>query len=362
MKRIALSHDWLNGMRGGEKCLEVLCELYPDSDIFTLFHERGKVSETIARHPIHVSRVQNFPGATQWYRYYLPLFPVSIEAFDLKGYDLVISTSHCVAKGIKKAAGAVHISYCFTPMRYAWALFDDYFGRQDGFSRAGINFFMNKLKDWDLKSNERVDHFVAISEHVRQRIKRFYQREAEVIYPPVDTDFYTPGQSSEKEDFYLIVSALVPYKKIDAAIEAFNRLGKKLVIIGAGPEMGRLRKLAKRNVQFLGWQSDEALRNYYRKTKALIFPGEEDFGIVPVEIQACGGFVIALCKGGALETVNEGKTGLFFDGADNSSLDVAVERFEAGRWDGNQARQNALRFGRERFKKEMKQIVDRVLA
>jgi glycosyltransferase involved in cell wall biosynthesis len=359
---IAFSHDWLNGMRGGEKCLEAFCELYPHGDIFTLFYEKGKVSEILSNRRITVSYLQRFPKIFTHYRHYLPLFPGGVESFDLKNYDLVISTSHCVAKGAVKKKSAFHLCYCFTPMRYAWGFFEEYFGDKKPPTKKIISFFLNQLKVWDLKSNQNIDHFVAISHHVRKRIEDFYQRAADVIYPPVDTDFYTPDPAIKREDFYLIVSALVPYKKIELAIDAFNRLGKPLVIIGDGPQRKKLETLAQKNVTFLGWQSNEILREYYRKARALVFPGEEDFGIVPVEVQACGGGVIAYAKGGALETVIEGKTGEFFGQTNAESLEEAIRRFEKKHFDGSDSRQNALRFGRQRFKQEMKEKIRALLA
>ena len=360
--KVALSHDWLNGMRGGEKCLEAFCELYPDSTIHTLFYDKGKLSDLIARRPILTTRLQNFPNIFTQYRNYLPFFPKAIEAFDLKGYDLILSTSHCVAKGIRKQNGALHVCYCFTPMRYAWGFFEEYFGRKDVFSKWLITYFMKRLKAWDLRSNQNVDHFVAISHHVKNRIRDFYNKEAEVVYPPVNTDYFMPDGAKGTEDFYLIVSALVPYKRIDLAIEAFNKLGRRLVVIGDGPLRKALEKKAGRNIKFLGWQPDEVLRDYYRRTRALIFPGEEDFGIVPVEVQACGRFVIAFGRGGVLETVLEGKTGLFFHEVSVESLCAAVLGFEKENFNPEDARANAVRFGRERFKSEIKNMIQSLLS
>ncbi|MBI3315985.1 MAG: glycosyltransferase [Candidatus Omnitrophica bacterium] len=360
--RVAFSHDWLNGMRGGEKCLEALCEAFPDSDIFTLFYEREKISSALAGHKIITSFLQRFPGIRAFYRHCLPFFPKAVETFRLEGYDLVISTSHCVAKGIRKNKNAFHLCYCFTPMRYAWGFFDEYFGKRSAVERAAIGFIMNRLKRWDAKSSGRVDHFVAISDHVKRRIEKYYHRHAEVVYPPADTDFFSPSADAAPEDFYLVVSALVPYKRVDLAVRAFNELGRRLVIIGDGPEKHTLQKMALANIQFLGWQPDETLRYYYRRARALIFPGEEDFGITPVEAQACGRFVIAYGCGGALETVLENKTGVFFKEPSAQALLEAVRRFETRDWRSEEARANALRFNKERFKTEMTRLIRDLMA
>lgn len=349
-------------MRGGEKCLEVFCELYPDSPIYTLFCEPEKISETIKSHSIHASRVQQFPFVRTHYRYYLPFFPGAMKGLRVDDCDLVLSTSHCAAKGLSKPSGARHICYCFTPMRYAWPLFDDYFGGKGRVSRAVIRRVIERLKRWDLSVNDGVDRFVAISEHIRRRIGEFYGREADVIYPPVDTVYFTPDESAKREDYYLIVSALVPYKRLDLAVRAFKRLGRRLVVIGSGPESAVLRREAGPRTEFLGWQSDAAIRNHYRRARALVFPGEEDFGIVPVEMQACGGPVIALGRGGALETVAAGMTGVFFETPTEDALGDAVTRFEKASFSAIEARANALRFGRERFKDETRAYIEKAMA
>ncbi len=360
--RVVLSHDWLNGMRGGEKCLEGFCELYPDSPIYTLFYERGKISETIAKHPIHTSALQHFPNVFSLYRYYLPMYPRAIESFRPDDHELLISTNHCVAKGLKKKKPARHICYCFTPMRYAWGFFDEYFGKKSKISQWAIRSVIDQMRDWDLRSNDGVDHFIAISRHIKERIFRCYGREAEVVYPPVDTDFYTPDPGVQPEDFYLIASALVSYKKINLAIRVFNRLGRRLVIIGDGPERKFLEAHASKNIRFLGWQPNEVLRDYYRRANALVFPGEEDFGIVPVEAQACGRFVIAYAAGGALETVLDQRTGLFFKSPDEAGLEQAILDYETRNFLPQHARENALRFSRLRFKSEIRSMIDRLLS
>jgi glycosyltransferase involved in cell wall biosynthesis len=359
--KVALSHDWLNGMRGGEKCLEILCDLYPQAPIYTLFYEKEKVSDRIRRHRIVPSWLRRFPSVFTRYRYYLPFYGAAIRSFNLKKYDLILSTSHCVAKGVRKNKKALHICYCFTPARYAWGFFDEYFGGMNWFSRILIRRTLKRFRKWDLKSNDFVDHFVAISRHVQERIRRCYRRESEVIYPPVDTVYYTPDGVTLRNDDYLVISALVPYKRIELAVRVFNRLGRKLVIIGDGPDRKKLQATAKKNIRFLGWQADSVLRDHYRRSRALIFPGEEDFGIVPVEAQACGCPVIAYGRGGALETVLENETGIFFQEAKEKALAEAIQRFEYASWIPEYARKNAERFSKERFQMEIKSMIQQQL-
>ena len=360
VSKVIFAHDWLNGMRGGEKCLELMTAQYPDSPIYTLFYEKEKVSQEIASHPVRASWLSHFPGAQKNYRSFLPLYPTAIESFRLPPCDLVLSMSHCVAKSINKPKRAVHVSYCFTPMRYAWGFFEEYFGRKDFVQKWTIRAMLKHLRDWDRASAARVDHFVAISQHIRDRIKRCYSRESEVIYPPVNTKFYEPDHRARTEDFYLVVSALTPYKRVDLAVLAAKKLGKKLIVIGEGPERKRLETLAAGSAEFLGWQPDEVLRDHYRRAKALLFPGEEDFGIVPVEAQACGCFVIAHGKGGALETVLRDETGVFFDELEADSLAAAIQRFEGRTWNPDAPRKNAARFSNDRFIMEMKSMIQRV--
>lgn len=358
--RVAFSHDWLNGMRGGEKCLEAISEMYPQAEIFTLFLDRSKVSGALLKKVIHTSFLQSWPASRTAYRYYLPFFPAAIGSFKPLTHDLVISTSHCAAKGIRKSVGSKHLCYCFTPMRYAWGFFNDYFGARDRLTQSMLQGLLGRLRKWDVRANQNVDRFVAISQHVKERIRLFYDREAEVVYPPAETEFYTPDLVLPKEDHYLIVSALVPYKRTDLAVRAMKRLGRKLVVIGDGPECRALQKEADARVRFLGWQPDEVIRDHYRRARALIFPGEEDFGIVPVEAQSCGLPVIAYGKGGALETVSE-KTGVLFNEPTEAALIDAVERFEATLFEPVEARANALRFGRRRFQDEMKAAVSQLM-
>ncbi len=358
--KVALIHDWLTGMRGGEKCLEVLSEIYPEADLYTLFIFKEKVSERIKRLNIKTSFLQGIPGLKRFYRYFLPFFPMAIESFNLKEYDLVISISHCVAKGIIPMPDTLHLSYCLTPMRYIWDMEQDYFGGKKGLKRLLLTPLLNYLRMWDVSSSQRVDEFFAISQHVQQRIKKYYRRDSTLIYPPVDCDFFTPSyDSSSKGDFFLMVAALAPYKRVDLAIEAFNRSGQRLLIIGDGPLLPSLKKRVKKNVELLGWLKDEEVREYYRRCQALIFPGEEDFGIVPLEAQACGRPVIAYGRGGVLETVipypQKGATGIFFNSLTPESIIEAVSLFErvANHFDQEGIRKNALRFDKKRFKDEI---------
>jgi glycosyltransferase involved in cell wall biosynthesis len=362
-REVALAHDWLNGMRGGERCLELIAGEFPEATIYTLLWCPEALSEELRRHKTVVSGLSRVPGFTKHYRLFLPLFPWAIERFRvLEDTKLVISTSHCVAKGIRAPKGARHLCYCFTPMRYAWALADEYFGSR-GLKRAVVDGMLARLRRWDAESAGRVDRFVAISEHVRKRIAAHYGREAGVVYPPADTGFFTPGRVEPGEvaaaagveeswvagGYDLVVSALVPYKRIDLAVRAAEATGRRLVVAGAGGEEGKLRRLAGPNVRFAGRPGDEAIRTLYRGCRCLVFPGEEDFGIVPVEVQSCGKPVVAYGKGGALETVRDGVSGVFFGEQSAEALGAALEKASGTRWDAAEIRRGAERFGRERF-------------
>jgi glycosyltransferase involved in cell wall biosynthesis len=362
--RVALVHDWLTGMRGGEKVLEALCELHPDADIFTLFHQPGAVSPLIERHRIRTSWLQRLPLASRQYRRYLPLFPSAIERFDLRGYDFVISSSHCVAKSVRPAEGARHLCYCHSPMRYAWDQFEAYFGAERVgavASRLIYRPIMGRLAAWDARTAARVDRFVANSRHVAGRIARYYNRRASVVYPPVDTTFYRPAALSP-ENHFLIVSALVPYKRIDLAVEACRRAGARLRIVGDGPERERLERLAGGHATFLGALPPEPIRDEYQRARAVILPGEEDFGIVPVEAQACGRPVVAYSRGGALETVVDGETGVLFNDLTASSLIAALDRVTALPFDVARLRANAERFSRQTHLQRMRETIDETLA
>jgi glycosyltransferase involved in cell wall biosynthesis len=306
--RVALVHDWLTGMRGGEKCLEVLCRAFPDATLYTLIHRRGSLSPAIESMAIRTSPLQKIPGVFRHYRHLLPIMPMAARAWRPGDVDLVVSLSHCVAKAIVPPRGVPHVCYCFTPMRYAWQGRETYL---EGWSdrpvrRILARTMLSGLRRWDRATASRVSHFVAISETVRGRITRCYRRDSRVIQPPVDAAFYTPDPTDRpRDDGYLVVSALVPYKRIDQAVSACSESGRRLTVIGEGPERDRLEATAGPNVQFLGWQPDEVIRDHYQRCRALLFPGEEDFGIVPIEALACGAPVIALGRGGAAETVDD---------------------------------------------------------
>ena len=359
--RVALVHDWLTGMRGGEKVLEALCTIYPDADIHTLFHRRGSVSPTIETHRIHRSFLQRIPFAASHYRQALPLFPLVVEQFNLDAYDLVISSSHCAAKAVVAPGRARHLCYCHSPMRYAWDQFPLYFGPDrvgDLASRRFLRPIMARLARWDAATATRVTRFVANSAYVAGRIRRYYNRDSTVVYPPVDTEFFHPG-TVEPGPHFLIVSALVPYKRIDLALSACERIGATLRIIGDGPDRTRLEALAGSGVEFLGQLSDEAVREEYRRARAIILPGEEDFGIVPVEAQACGRPVVALGRGGALETVIDGETGVLVE---PQGLAQGLERVASLTLDPVRIRAHAEKFSRARYTDTMQRLIDETVA
>jgi glycosyltransferase involved in cell wall biosynthesis len=359
--KAALVHDWLTGMRGGEKALEVLCQLLPDADLLTLVHVPGRVSATIASHRIRPSLVQRLPLVDRLYRHYLPLFPFAIEQFDLDDVDLVVSSSHCAAKSVVPRPGARHLCYCFTPMRYAWDQFGHYFGpdRVGAAASSLARPVLAGLARWDRRTAGRVDRYVAISHYVAGRIRRYYNRQSDVVYPPVDTEFFQPD-GRVPEGYLLIVSALVPYKRIDLAIDAARLAGLPLRIVGEGPERDRLRAhAADTPVEFLGHQTDDEIRNLYRGASAVVLPGEEDFGIVPVEAQACGRPVVALARGGALETVRDGVTGILVPEPTAEGFAGAFASLP-GRWfNADVIRRHAEGFSRAHFARQMRDVIDR---
>ena len=359
-RRIAIVHDWLTGMRGGEKVLDAVCERFPDAELFTLVHIRGSVSPAIERLRTHTSFVQHLPFVKRMYRAYLPLFPAAVEQFDLDRFDVVLSISHCAVKSVIKSRGATHVCYCLTPMRYAWDQFDAYFGadRLGTVGSALMRQAMKWMARWDRETSGRADRYVAISHHVAGRIRRYYNRDATVIYPPVDTQFYTPATSvTHGTPYALVVSALVPYKRIELAIDAARLAGVPLTIVGDGPERARLERAAGSTATLVGRKSDEEIRDLYRGAAVALLPGEEDFGIVPVEAQACGTPVVALARGGATETVIDGKTGILVHDASAPAFADGISRAMSATFDRAAIRRNAERFSRERFVNEIAELL-----
>ena len=351
---VAIVHDWLTGMRGGEKVLEAICELYPDATLYSLVRIPGAVSARIERHRIRTSAVQWLPDAGRRYRNYLPLFPAAVELFDLDQYDLVISSSHCAVKSVIRSGRATHVCYCHSPMRYAWDQFSAYFGPdQVGPLKSRLlRPILARLARWDAATAGRVDSYVANSLYVAGRIRRYYNRRSAVVYPPVDTDFYRPAESRSTHGpnrGFLVVSALVPYKRIDVAIEACRLAGVPLQIVGRGPEEARLRRLAGPDVEFLGWRTDEDIRALYADAAGVLLPGVEDFGMVPVEAQACGTPVVALRAGGACETVQDEVTGVLVDDESAAGFAEGLSRLAATKLDRAAIRANAERYSRGRF-------------
>jgi glycosyltransferase involved in cell wall biosynthesis len=368
--KVAIVHDWLVTYAGAEHVLEQMLAVYPDADLFTLIDtvpaaERAFLGGRAAR----TSFLQRLPGVRRRYRNFLPLMPLAIEHFDLSGYDLVLSSSYAVAKGVRTAPNTIHLCYCHSPMRYAWDLQHQYL-RETGLDRgvrgALARWMLHRMQVWDVRTVPRVDGFIANSHYIAQRIWNAYHRKSTVIYPPVDVDAFTPAGS--REDFYLTASRMVPYKRIDLIVQAFAAMPqRRLVVIGDGPDAHRLRALGAGNVDFMGRQPFEVLRDRLRRARAFVFAAEEDFGIAPLEAQACGTPVLAYGRGGVVETIRDldepQATGILFPEQTVSSLTHAVERFEreGGQIDSEACRQNALRFGAERFRNELRSYVDRRL-
>lgn len=355
--RSAIIHDWLISPSGGaERCLQAIHELYP-SAIYTLLQSKERLRGTYFEgKEILSSFIQKLPFCEKGYRSYLPLFPLAIEQIDLSAYDLILSSSHCAAKGALVHSEQLHICYCHTPMRYAWDLTELYLKR-GGVKNAMARFFLHYLRMWDFQSASRVDHFIANSEFIAKRIKKNYRRDSCVIYPPVDVDFFELEE--KKEDYYVAASRLVPYKRIDLLVEAFSLMPDlRLVVAGEGPEEKNLRKKAGKNIEFLGFQEDVSLKRLLQKAKGFVFAAVEDFGILPVEAMASGTPVIALREGGVKETVKEGLSGSFFEEASVRAICEAVRRFEKQEFDPKIVRVQAERFSKERFQREFRGFVE----
>ncbi|MGC8659285.1 MAG: glycosyltransferase [Desulfomonilaceae bacterium] len=353
----ALVHHWFLAMSGGERVCEAICEVLDTPDLYSIVADPKSLGPVLGKSSLKTSFIQHLPNAKRFYRYYAPLFPLAVESFDLTSYDLVISSDSSVVKGIKTLPETCHICMCYSPMRYAWNAFHDY-TRDFGIVKRGLSsIIMSYLALYDFAASARVDYFVAPSQTSRNRIRKYYRRDAAVIYPPCDTNRFKP--SSHIDDYYLFVGRLVSYKMADLAVKTFNRNKKRLLIVGDGPEMQKLKSMASTNIKFLGWVSDTELSEIYAKCKALIFPGEEDFGIVPVEAQAAGRPVIAYAKGGALETVIPDETGVFFRERSVGGLLDAIAKFEKMlvRFDTEKIVANAGKFSRSRFLSSFEEFV-----
>ena len=357
--RVAITTDWLNSFGGAERVLLQLHRMFPDAPIFTTVHDPRGLPEAMRGWDVRTSFLQRMPFAARRHQAFLPLMPMAWEEFDFSEFDLVLTTNSACAKGVITRPGTLNICYCYTPCRYIWDLYPEY--TRGKLSRPLIAPIAHWLRMWDRLSADRVDHFVAISREIATRIRRHYGREAEVIYPPVDVDGITPNASAP-EDFYLIVSRLVPYKRIDLAIAAANALRRRLVIVGDGSERKRLEALAGPTVEFLGRRSDDEIAQLYARCRAFLFPGLEDFGIAPVEAQAAGRPVIAYGAGGALETVLDGRTGVLFTDRTPAGMAEAIRRFEAGSFDPAVCRQNAERFSAAHFRARLRRTIDQQLA
>lgn len=364
--RVAIVHDWLVTYGGAERVLEQIINLYPEADLYSLydFIPEGKRG-FLKNKSVTTSFLQKLPMAQKLYRHYLPLMPLAIEQFDLSAYDLVISSSYAVAKGVITGPDQTHISYVHSPMRYAWDLMHQYL-RESGMERGPkswlTRWLLHRLRIWDVSSSHSVDHYIANANFVARRIKKVYRREATVINPPVDTDAF--ALKTDKEEFFLTASRMVPYKKIDLIVKAFSTMPeKKLIVIGDGPDFQKISACAGPNVTLMGYQSFDVLCDHMRRAAAFVFAAEEDFGIVPVEAQACGTPVIAFGKGGATETVIDGSTGILYDSQTESSLIEAVKKFETMKhlFDPIEIRQNALRFSPDLFRERFSRFVEECL-
>jgi glycosyltransferase involved in cell wall biosynthesis len=361
--KVALVHDYLNQYGGAERVLEELSALFPTAPVYTSMYWPQKMSSAIRNLDIHTSFMQRLPFVTRNHQPFLLLYPLAFESFDLSGYDVVISNSSAFCKGVVTTPGTLHICYCLTPMRWVWN-YHQYVERERlGLAaRLVLPPAISQLRSWDVATAQNVDRFVAISRTVAARVSKYYRREATVIYPPVNCDAFTETVSAV-DDYYLIVSRLIPYKRIDLAIDAFNKLGIRLKIVGSGGrDLSALRARAGKNVEFVGRVSDDELKKLYAGCRALVFPGEEDFGIAPLEANASGRPVVAYAGGGALDTVVDGKTGVLFDQQQPEQLIDAVKRVEASSWDGRDLRQHARKFDSQVFREQMLRLIHESVA
>jgi glycosyltransferase involved in cell wall biosynthesis len=356
--KTAIVHDWLMSISGGEKVVKGIYGVFP-SKIYTLIKNEEKLKNSFFEDKEIISSfIEKLPFSKKKYQSYLPFFPLAIEQFDLRDYDVIFSSSSCVAKGVLTKEDQLHICYCHTPIRYAWDLYHQYLNESNlkkGIKGILAKFFLHYLRNWDISTVNRVDYFIANSNFIKKRIKKIYNKDSIVIYPPVDTNYFLPF--FKKENFYLTASRLVPYKKIDQIVEAFSKMeDKKLIVIGDGPEMKKIKSKAKKNIEILGYQSNEVLKNYMQRAKAFVFNAIEDFGIIPVEAMSSATPVIALNKGGAKETIINNQTGVFFENQNVLDIIEAVNYFEKNedKFNLEKIREHALNFSEEKFKKEIK--------
>jgi len=358
--RVAVIHDWLTGMRGGEAVLEAILELFPGAELFTLFHYEGSVSPAIEARTIHTSPLQRMAGRVGDYRRLLPLFPRAVRQWDFSPFDLIVSSSHCVAKG-GNARGKPHLCYCHTPMRYIWDRFDDYFPPSKPLQRAAMRMVAPWLRRWDVRSAAEVTRFVANSRFVAGRIERYYRRQADIVHPFVDEAFLSATPIDAREDYHLVLSALVPYKKVELAIDTAVATGRRLLVIGTGPLFEALRARRAPNVELAGHVSRDRIIERLARARSLILPGIEDFGITPLEAMALGTPVVALGAGGVLDTVVDGSTGILFEEPTVEALAAALETVESRGWDRNAIRAHAAAFSRARFQQQLLQSLERTL-
>jgi glycosyltransferase involved in cell wall biosynthesis len=357
--RVALVHDWLTGMRGGEAVLAEIATFFPGAPVYTLFHRKGAIEGELLAHPIHTSALQPVSFGGRFYRPLLPLMPQAASSFKLNDYDLIISSSHCVAKGVIPQPAAVHVCYCHTPMRYLWDQRDDYIRHLPAFLRPVLRMQLERLRTWDVVSAARVDHFIANSRLVARRIERYWRREAEVIPPPVDTDFFSPG--GERASHMLMVAALVPYKRVEVGIAVARELGLPLHIVGVGPLRRTLRRHAEGSVHFLGRVSRERLRDEYRSAALLLMPNVEDFGMVTVEALACGTPVVGLEESGTADIVISGEHGVLASDGSVATLATACRTAMKKSHDPDELRARAESFSRQRFRRRFHYLLERVL-
>jgi len=361
--KIAIVHDWIVTLGGAERVLKELFNIFPEADVFTLFYKKSSLIELgIDHEKVKASFMQRIPLVEKKYRYMISLMPYAIESLNLSDYDLVISSSHAFAKGVLTGSNQIHIAYIHTPMRYAWEMYHRYlrdFRLDRGLRKILAGYVFNKIRMWDLATSNRPDYYIANSEVVAKRIKKFYGKDSLVIYPPVDVKKFTVRD--KKEDFYLTAGRLVPYKRTELIVTAFSKMpDKTLVIIGEGPELKKIKSKRGKNVEILGYKSKDTLSDYLSRAKAFVFAAEEDFGILPVEAQACGTPVIAYGRGGARETVIEGKTGVFFMEQNEDAIVDAVYRFEKMDFNASEIRKNAERFSSDRFRERIKELISSV--